>query len=74
MFDLELARALELVAEFPEVGRPVRHPVHGDVLLLYLRGPGVQVFYRYFATLGEAGVLYIRHVRRRPIVRARRLR
>lgn len=58
LFELELARALEMIEAHPEIGRRARHPLHGRVQVLLLRRTEVHVFYKFFPIPNEVGSIH----------------
>ena len=66
LFDHELAHAIELIEAHPSIGTRTHHPVHGRVQFLLLPRTRIRVFYVFFPITDEAGIVYIRHARRRP--------
>jgi plasmid stabilization system protein ParE len=67
LFEFELARAIEMIEAHPEIGRWAQHPLHGRVQVLLLRRTEVHVFYKFFPIPNEAGIVFLRHGRRRPL-------
>jgi plasmid stabilization system protein ParE len=72
LFDDELDAALVAIAAHPEIGPSARLRGHPSGRFYLLRRTGYVVFYLVDVAEGEVTVVRVRHVRRRPLARAKR--